>query len=354
VIGPPVQIGDRLVGPGRPCFVVAEAGVNHDGDLAAAKQLVRAAAEARADCVKFQLFKAEEVASAAAPKAAYQLETTDPGESQLAMLKRLELAEDALPELVDEARRAGLEFLCSCYSERELDLLADLGVPAFKFASAQIVELPFLSYAARQGKPILLATGMATLDEIEEAIATVRGQGDPSVVLLQCTTNYPAPLEDANLRAIATMAKRFGVPVGYSDHTLGDTAAIASVACGAVVLEKHLTLDRALPGPDHRSSLEPDEFEMLVRRVREVEAVLGSDRKEPAPSERANAERMRRSLFAAADIPAGTTITADHLVTRRPYIGLPPRLLPEVVGSTAKVDIPSDTPISLDLLTREP
>ena len=332
------------------CTIVAEAGVNHDGDFERAVRLVEAAAEAGADVVKFQLFRAEEVASELAPKAGYQLRTTGSAGSQVDMLRALELPPDAFPRLLAEARRRGLGFLATCYAENELDLLDDAGVEAFKFASAQIVELPLLTHAARKGKLLIVSTGMASVAEIEEALATIRAAGDPPVVLLQCTTNYPSRVDEANLRAIATLRETFGVPVGYSDHTEGDAAAVAAVALGAVLLEKHLTLDRSLPGPDHAASLDPAQFASMVGRVREAEAALGSPEKEPTPGELENAYTMRRSLFAVADIPAGTAIRREQLGMRRPYAGLPPRLLAEVVGTTARIDIAAGTPITHDLL----
>jgi N-acetylneuraminate synthase/N,N'-diacetyllegionaminate synthase len=338
-----------VIDAGR-CTIVAEAGVNHDGDFATAVRLVEAAAEAGADVVKFQLFRADEVASELAPKAGYQLRTTGEEGSQVEMLRALELPPEAFPKLLAEARARGLGFLATCYAPDELDLLDEAGVEAFKFASAQIVELPLLAHAARKGKPLIVSTGMATVDEIDEALATIRAEGDPAVVLLQCTTNYPSRIEDANLLAIATMRERFGLPIGYSDHTDDDTAAVAAVALGAVVLEKHLTLDRSRPGPDHAASLDPEQFAAMVGRVRAAEAALGSAEKEPAAGELENAFTMRRSLFAIADIPAGTTIETEQLGLRRPYAGLPPRLLPEVIGATARVDIPAGTPITRELL----
>ena len=338
-----------MIETGR-CTIVAEAGVNHDGDFERAVQLVEAAAEAGADVVKFQLFRAEEVASELAPKAGYQLRTTGAAGSQVDMLRALELPPDAFPRLLAEARRRALGFLATCYAENELDLLDDAGVEAFKFASAQIVELPLLTHAARKGKLLIVSTGMASVAEIEEALATIRAAGDPPVVLLQCTTNYPSRVDEANLRAIATLRETFGVPVGYSDHTEGDAAAVAAVALGAVLLEKHLTLDRSLPGPDHAASLDPAQFAAMVGRVREAEAALGSAEKEPAPGELENAFTMRRSLFAVYDIPAGTAIRREQLGMRRPYAGLPPRLLAEVVGTTARIDIAAGTPITHDLL----
>jgi N,N'-diacetyllegionaminate synthase len=342
-----VLIGDRPVGPGAPCYVIAEAGVNHEGDLERAVALVGAAATAGADAVKFQLFKAEEVASALARKAAYQLETTEGGETQRAMLAQLELPQSAFATLKRVANDAGIDFVCTCYSAAEIDYIVRLDAAALKFASAQIVELPLLAHAAAKGKPLLISTGMATLAEAAEALAAAAGA---DTILLQCTTSYPAPIDEANLRAMDTLAAAFDVPVGFSDHTLDDVAAIAAVARGAAVVEKHLTHDRAAPGPDHRTSLEPDEFADFVRRLRATEAALGSPIKEPAPSESPNLPVMRRSLFAATDIQAGTTISDQHVAVRRPDVGIPPRLLSQVIGATAREDIAADTPLTFGSL----
>jgi N,N'-diacetyllegionaminate synthase len=340
-----VKIGRHEIGAGR-CYVIAEAGVNHDGDLGRARELVAAAAAAGADAVKFQLFRARDIAASGAPKAGYQLRTTDPGESQVEMLAKLELDAEAMGELAHAAHAGGIDFLCTCYAEEELDSVAGLGAPAFKFASAQIVELPLIAHAASKGRPLLLSTGMATLAEIEDALAVA----GPEVVLLQCTTNYPAAIGDANLRAIPELAARFRLPIGYSDHTVGSTSAVAAVALGASVLEKHLTLDRTASGPDHASSAEPEELRELVERVREAERALGSATKEPSPAERENVTRMRRSLYAARDVRAGTALAREDVAFKRPAVGLPPARLEDVVGAVARVDIAADTPLTAQLL----
>jgi N,N'-diacetyllegionaminate synthase len=340
-----IEIGGRRVGPGQPCYLVAEAGVNHDGDLDRALMLVRAARDAGADAVKFQLFRADDLATATAPKAEYQTRTTGAEEPQAEMLRALELPDAAFARLADEARAVGVDFLCAPYSQRDADVLARL-VPAFKVASALLVEPRFLAHLASFGKPLLLSTGMATMDEIRDALEIVRGH---DVVLLQCTTEYPAAVADANVRAMATLEREFAVAVGFSDHTTGDTAALAAIALGACVLEKHFTLDRTLPGPDHSASLEPDELAALVRKVRDVEAALGSPDKRPTAGEIANRGRMRRSIVTAVDIPAGTTLTEAHLALKRPGDGLSPRMLDDVIGRTARVDIARDTQLSSDL-----
>jgi len=344
-----IRIGDRAVGRGEPCYVIAEAGVNHDGRLDQALRLVHAARAAGADAVKFQLFRAEDVATATAPKAAYQLDTTGRDGTQAQMLAGLELSDEEVGRVAEEADALGIDFLCTPYSERDVDVLAAIGVPAFKIASALIVEPRLLKHAARHGKPLLLATGMATLAEVDEAVRCVRAAGAP-VALLQCTTAYPAPPAESNLRAIATLEQSFAVPVGFSDHTPGDAVAVAAVALGARLLEKHLTLDRALPGPDHRASFEPEELAALVRRVREAEQALGSTAKQPTATEQPNRESMRRSLVAAKDIAAGTTLAPEHVAAKRPGDGLAPRLFDLVVGARARVDLPRDSQLSLDQL----
>jgi N-acetylneuraminate synthase/N,N'-diacetyllegionaminate synthase len=337
-----VRIGGRAIGPGHPCYVIAEAGVNHNGDLRLARELIVEAKKAGADCVKFQTFSAERVATAAAPKADYQRRSTDPGESQIAMLKRLELAPQDFVELRLCCEREGIAFLSTPYSVEDVDVLVAAGADAFKIPSALIVEPELLRHTARQGRPMLLSTGMATLDEIDEAVAVIRGAGAPPLVLLQCTTDYPSAIEDANLRAIATMRERYGAPVGYSDHTTSPIAALGAVALGAAVVEKHFTLDRAMPGPDHSSSADPEGFAALVRAIRELESALGSGEKRPGARERANMIGMRRSLVARRAIAAGETMTAEMLAWKRPATGIAPRDAARLIGRTAKRAIAAD------------
>lgn len=327
-----VTIAGRLVGPGAPCFLVAEAGVNHNGDVELARRLVDAAAAAGADAIKFQTFRAEGVASADAPKAGYQLETTDGGESQLEMLRRLELGRDAFAELKERAEQRGLAFLSTPFDAASVDLLDGLGVAAFKVASPDLTNLPLLEEVARRGRPVILSTGLADLNEVVAAVDAARAAGAGELVVLHCVSDYPAPSEDANLRAMATMAERLGVPVGYSDHTEGSEVALAAVALGACMIEKHLTLDRSLPGPDHRASLEPDELAALFGASRRVEAALGDGVKEPTVAERLNAGAVRRSLAAAGDLPAGVELTREMLTALRPGNGIPPGRIDEVVG----------------------
>lgn len=343
-----VELAERKLGSGHPCFVIAEAGVNHNGDLNQAKELVRQARQAGADCVKFQTFKAERVVTASAPKAAYQLKVTDPVESQFAMLRKLELSESDHRVLIDQCQREGILFLSTPYSMEDAEMLHALGVPSFKIASGQLVELPFLAALARFNKPVILSTGMATFDETREAVATLRDHGCNQIVVLQCTTNYPSRIADTNLRAMAGIAAATGALIGYSDHTEGISACLASIALGACVVEKHFTLDRNLPGPDHRCSSEPTELTALVRGIREVEAALGDGVKQPTAAELANLTGMRRSIVATRLIKAGTTVTAADFAFKRPATGLAPKRLGELLGRKALLDLPADSQVLLE------
>ena len=346
----PVDIAGRKVGPGQLCLIVAEAGVNHNGSLEMARKLVDVAAQARADAVKFQTFKAERIVTADAPKADYQLRTTDAAESQYDMLRSLELSHEAHHELVAHCKKKGILFMSTPFDEESADFLETLGVPAFKIPSGEITNLPFLAHVARKGRPMIISTGMSTLSEVEAAVNTVCQTGNRDLVLLHCLSAYPADPKDANLRAMHTMATAFDVPVGYSDHTLGIEVALAAVALGACVIEKHFTLDRTLPGPDQSASLEPDELRALVGGVRTVEAALGHGRKEPAPCEAETAAVSRKSIVTARDIPAGTIITRSLIVMKCPGIGLPPSMLDQIVGRITTQDIPADTLLTSEML----
>ncbi|GFE58475.1 N-acetylneuraminate synthase [Geobacter sp. AOG1] len=326
----------------RPVYIIAEAGVNHNGDLNLAKKLVDAAKAAGADCVKFQTFKTEDIVTASAPKATYQLKVTDRSESQLQMLKKLELDFDAHLELINYCRKIDIEFLSTPYSMTDIKLLEKLGVSSYKIASGQIVEPLFLRAVAATGKPIFLSTGMATLAEVDDAVRTIRAAGNGRMVLLQCTTDYPSRLEDANLRTIQTMAAAFGTVMGYSDHTQSDTACLVAIGLGAKVIEKHLTLGKNLAGPDHAASATPEEFARLCRAIREAELTLGSGNKEPCEAEILNARGMRRSLVATRLIKTGEMIQEDMLTCKRPGTGIRPGLMSEVIGCIATKDIQPD------------
>jgi N-acetylneuraminate synthase/N,N'-diacetyllegionaminate synthase len=333
-----VTIAGRTIARGQPCFVIAEAGVNHNGDLDLARRLVDAAAAAGADAVKFQTFNATEVAAAGAPKAEYQLETTPVGESQVEMLRGLELEADAYRTLKARAEKSGLAFLSTPFDRGSVELLDSLGADAFKIASPDLTNFPLLDEVAARSRPVLLSTGLADLGEVEAAVDRLRSGGAIDIVLLHCVSAYPAPPEDANLRAMATMEERLGLGVGYSDHTEGSETALAAVALGAVLLEKHFTLDRSLPGPDQRASMEPEELAALVRAVRRVESALGDGVKRPMPSEESNSAAVRRSLAAADDLPVGVRLTRNMLIALRPATGISPTRVDELVGRRLLVE----------------
>ncbi len=351
----------------RRTLVIAEAGVNHNGSLDIARRLVDAAAAAGADVVKFQSFRADQLATAAAGLAPYQ-EARAARTSQAEMLKRLELAPEAHHTLAAHCRERGIEFLSTAFDEEYLGFLVrEIGVKRIKVASGEITNGPLLLAASRLGRPILLSTGMSTLADVEAALgvlafgftaskqapgstafqaALASAQGKSAVrehvTVLQCVTEYPAPLEDANLRAMGTLAAVFGTPVGYSDHTPGIVASLAAVALGATVIEKHLTLDRTMDGPDHHASLEPREFEALVRGIREIGVALGSSEKKPAPAEEPNRRVARKSLVAARPIARGATITLADLAAKRPGTGLSPMEAWDLVGTKAQRDYARD------------
>ena len=335
---------------GQPCLIIAEAGVNHNGNLEMALRLVDSAAEAGADVVKFQTFKAEKVVSPVAPKAEYQVQTTGNAESQLEMVKKLELPPEAFQLIARRCVERGITFLSSPFDYDSVDLLEELGVVAYKTGSGELTNLPFLSYIAAKGKPIILSTGMANLDEVAVAVDAVKAAGNRDLVILHCVSNYPAAASSVNLRAMKTLEEEFGVPVGYSDHTEGIAVPIAAASLGACVIEKHFTLDCNLPGPDHRASLEPSQLAAMVRAVRTVEAALGDGVKRPAAEELSTASVARRSLVAAHDLPAGTVLAESMIAIRRPGTGLPPALLRQLIGRRLRQDLPAGNLFTLEML----
>jgi sialic acid synthase SpsE len=266
------------------------------------------------------------------------------------MLRRLELSPEAHRELINCCRQAGILFMSSPFDEESADFLADLGVAVFKIPSGEITNLPFLTHVARKDKPMIVSTGMSALKEVEMAVSSIKETENHQLILLHCVSNYPANPGEANIRAMHTMAAAFGVPVGYSDHTPGIEVALAAVALGACVVEKHFTLGRKMPGPDHRASLEPDELAQLVRGIRIVEASLGDGRKEPAASEASVSAAARKSLVAARDIPAGATLTEEYIAIKRPGTGLPPSTLTRLIGRVTIREIPADTLLTLEMV----
>ncbi|MBI2677661.1 MAG: N-acetylneuraminate synthase [Candidatus Koribacter versatilis] len=344
-----MQLAGRTIAEGAPCFVIAEAGVNHNGSLATARQLADAAKSAGADAVKYQTFRAEKVVSPAAPKAAYQQRTTGAAESQLDMVRKLALPIAAFAELNEHCRKLGILFLSTPADEESIYDLANLGVPAFKIASGEVTNFPFLEHVARTGKPVILSTGMSDLEEVRLAVQTLRAAGNRELVLLHCVSNYPADPASANLRAMHTLRDEFSVPIGYSDHTLGASVALAAAALGACVIEKHLTLDNRLPGPDHQASLDPKDFAEMVRGIRAVEAALGDGRKRRMPEEEDVARVARRSLVAACDIPAGATIASQHIAILRPGTGMPPAERKRILGKRVLRDVSAGTLLSPEM-----
>ena len=343
-----ISIGQRRLGLGEAVFIIAEIGVNHNGDIGLAKRLIDAAAWSGVDAVKFQTFKAEQVASAHAPKADYQIHTTNPSESQREMLRSLALPYEAHRELQDHCEKQGLYFLSTPFHEDGADLLMGLGVPLFKIGSGEITNFPFLKHVAGHNKPIVLSTGMSYLSEVDQALRCIRQVGNDQVILLHCTSCYPADPAEANLRAMQSMAEVFRVPVGYSDHSLGSEVVLGAVALGACIIEKHFTMDKNLPGPDHQASSEPEEFKAMVEAVRTLEQALGGSEKSPAPSEIPMRSLVRRSLTALQVIPTGTCITKDMIGIRRPGTGIEPAWFPQILGRVTTRTVNADEPITWD------
>lgn len=340
-----VKIGDRLVGEGEPVFIVGEAGSNHNRKLGQAKRLIDVAADAGVDAVKFQTFSADKIVAKTGPKAGY-MEKVSEKESVYEIFKRIELPREWHRELAEYASKKGLIFLSSPFDEEAVNLLDELGVPAFKVASGELTNLPLIRYMARKGKPLIVSTGAATMDEVGEAVSVIRDAGNKKIVLLHCVANYPAALEDTNLLAMGVLKQKFKLPVGYSDHTLGTTAPLAAVTLGAVMMEKHFTLSRKLPGPDHFYALEPDELKAMVESIRAVEKLIGSPTKQPAKAEQEVRKLARRSIFAKVNIPAGTFIRREMLALLRPAIGLEPKYLDLIIGGKVKVEIKKNEPIT--------
>ena len=325
-------------------IIIAEAGVNHNGDINLAYQLVEAAAEAGADIVKFQTFNAKLLATAKADKASYQKETTGEVETQRDMLQKLQLNREQHLQLIDHCDRIGIEFLSTAFDSASIELLSTLSTQRWKIPSGEITNLPYLRKIGSLNQPVILSTGMATLGEIESAIDVLERYGTcrDQITVLHCTTEYPAPLDEVNLHAMQTISQAFGVKVGYSDHTDGIAVPIAAVAMGATVIEKHLTLDRSMEGPDHRASLEPDQFAAMVKGIRAIERALGHCIKRPTPSEQANLPIARKSIVAARAIQAGEPFTTANLTAKRPGTGISPMHWDELIGRNASCSYAPD------------
>ncbi|MBD5549011.1 MAG: N-acetylneuraminate synthase [Lachnospiraceae bacterium] len=323
-------------------FVIAEAGVNHNGNVEIAKRLIDAASAAGADAVKFQTFKAEQLVCKNAKKAEYQFETTDKLETQYDMLKKLELTEQMHKELIEYCDKKKIMFLSTPFDIESVKLLSKLGMQMFKIPSGEITNLPYLREIAKQQKKIILSTGMSTMDEVKAAVKVLKDNGIGDITLLHCNTQYPTPMSDVNLLAMVTMHKELKLPVGYSDHTQGIEIPIAAVALGAVVIEKHFTLDKNMEGPDHKASLEPYELKQMVEGIRKTELALGNGIKQVSKSEKANVDIVRKSIVAVGNIKKGEKFTEKNLTTKRPGNGISPMRWDEIIGITAKRDYETD------------
>jgi sialic acid synthase SpsE len=344
------RIGSRPVGPGHPTYVIAEAGANHNRDLGIARELIDVAAGAGADAVKFQTYSGATLYSKKTPRFKYLAPITDKSPTEL--LEDISLPREWQPELAAYARSRGVEFMSTPFDHAAVRELDALDVPALKIASFEIVDLTLVRAAAATGRPLLISTGMAVLGEIEDALAAALEGGAPAVGLMQCTSVYPAPPETINLRAMGTMERAFGVPVGLSDHALGIAVPIAAAALGAAFVEKHYTLSREMSGPDHPFALEPDELRAMVAGIREAQAALGHGRKQgPTPEEREEMFTLgRRSLIATRELPAGTVLTQDMVTVKRPGFGIAPKFMELVLGRPLKVDVEEDEILTWDMV----
>jgi N,N'-diacetyllegionaminate synthase len=330
-------------------LIIAEAGVNHNGDISLARQLIDVAADAGADRVKFQTFSADRLVTMNAEKADYQAQVMEEDESQHAMLRKLELTHDMHEDLIGHCKSRGIQFFSTGFDLESIDLLVELGLDCFKISSGEITNLPFLRHIGKYGKPVILSTGMANLSEIESALDILEQAGTPheSITVLHCNTEYPTPMNDVNLRAMLTIRDTFGVQVGYSDHTLGIEVAIAAVALGATVIEKHFTLDRNLPGPDQKASLEPKELKAMVIAIRNIERAMGDGIKRSSVSELKNISIARKSLVAKCTIQAGEIFSESNITVKRPGTGLSPMCWDQVLGCKAPCNFAPDELIKL-------
>ena len=338
-----VKIGDKLIDEGEPCFIIAEAGVNHNGDVELAKKLIDAAKDAGADAVKFQTFHAEEIVTLRTKKAIYQNRAKE--RTQYEMLKNLELRFDEFRELKKYCDNKDIEFISTPYDIKSVEFLNEIGINRYKVASADLINKPLIEAIAKTEKQIILSTGMATLGEIERTISLINDFGNKDIILLHCTTGYPTPYDQVNMNVLLTLKKAFGLPVGYSDHTLGIEIPIMAVSMGAKVIEKHFTLDRTMEGPDHFASLEPNELKKMVEAIRNVEKSFGSKRKERTDEEKKNIFFMRRSIHASKDMKQGEIIKENNIKITRPFDGIEPWFLECILGKKIKNNVKKDEPI---------
>jgi N,N'-diacetyllegionaminate synthase len=348
-----IAIGNKFIGDTHPVFFIAEAGVNHNGSFDCALKLVDVARAAGADAIKFQTFKAEKLNTRMAPKSSYHIQTTgeDAKQTWFELLKTQELSKEAHMAIIEHCRKQGILFLSTPYDEDSADMLDDLGVSAFKLASTDLSNTLLIKHIAAKMRPMIISTAMSTLEEVDIAVRAMRVEGLEEFVVLQCTGNYPSCIEDSNLRVMLTYREVFGCHVGYSDHTPQLVNPIAATAMGARVYEKHITLDKAMPGPDHRMSLDPQELRETIRAIRDTEKALGSSKKFVLPDEKENREKLRKSLVTAVDIDQGTNITRYLITAKRPGTGIPPYEIEKVLGHRALKDIAADTLLGLDMLS---
>lgn len=344
-----INLADKTIGESAKCFIIAEAGVNHNGDMALATQLIDVAVDAKADAIKFQTFKAERLVTFDAPKAEYQKVSVGTDESQFEMLRRLELSYTDHQHLFEYCKNKGILLLSTPFDEKSADLLEELGIEAFKIPSGEITNIPYIEHISRKQKPLIVSTGMSNLAEVEAAVDTIVQTNNDSFALLHCVSNYPAIPSDTNLRAMDTLRYAFDAPVGYSDHTMGVEISIAAVARGAAVIEKHFTLDRNMEGPDHRASLEPHELKSMVTAIRNVEVALGTGRKVAVQNELDTRNVARKSLVAANSLAAGTVLTESMIVAKRPGTGIAPSMKPLLIGRTIKQSISAGALFDLDI-----
>lgn len=316
-------------------FIIAESGVNHNGDIEIAKKMIDAASAAGADAVKFQTFKAERIVAINAPKAEYQIENTNNTESQYQMLKKLEIDKETHLELMEYCREKNIMFLSTPFDIDSVHMLVELGIEIIKIPSGEITNLPYLREVARQKKKVILSTGMSNMQEVKDAVDILRQNGTEDITVLHCNTQYPTPMEDVNLRAMISMREELELPVGYSDHTQGIEVPIAAAAMGATVVEKHFTLDKTMEGPDHKASLEPEEFRKMVKSIRNIEKALGDGNKNITESEKDNLSIVRKSIVAACRIEKGELFTEKNLTVKRPGNGISPMKWDEIIGKVS-------------------
>lgn len=344
-----IKIGNRIIGKNQPCYIIAEAGVNHNGDLDLAKKLVDKAKDAGVDAVKFQTFKSEDVCTINAERAEYQKKNVEREESQLEMLKRLELPYEDFKTLKNYCDSKNITFLSTAHTEDAVDFLEDI-IPAYKIGSGDLTNIPTLKKIAKKGKPMILGTGMATMDEIKEALSSINEEGNKDIIMLHCTTNYPCPRNEVNLKAMQTMQKELECLIGYSDHTKGIDVSLMAIKLGAVLIEKHFTLDKNMQGPDHKASMNPEELKKLVDSIKNHryedlkfdEEILGSDKKIPNKSEKEIMTIIRKSIVTIKDIKKGEKLNHENISIKRPGTGILPKRFDELIGKKATVDILKD------------